>query len=78
VLWGYDIVSFLETFCLNILSAYTTFYKGDRSDRVLGDILMLSEGVRGVDNVFSLRDGMLTPRNDNLCGSSIQSDKSTF
>lgn len=28
------------------------------SNLILGNILMLSEGVHGVDNVFSLKDGM--------------------
>jgi hypothetical protein len=31
------------------------------SDPALGDVLMLSDGIRGVDNVYSLKDGIYTP-----------------
>ncbi len=35
---------------------------------------MLSEGERGIDNVFSLKDGMDNPGFNNLCGSIAWSD----
>ena len=35
------------------------FCDSSSSNRMLGDILMLSEGRSGVDDVYSLKDGML-------------------
>jgi hypothetical protein len=48
------------------------------SDQSLGDILMLSEGVRGVDNVFSLKDGMHAREVTNLRAGIIEADKNTL
>lgn len=45
---------------------------------VLGDILMLSEGVRGVDNIYSLKDGMHDSRCNSFRVSIIWSDMMTL
>jgi hypothetical protein len=39
---------------------------------------MLSEGARGVDNVFSLKDGMPSSKSGNLCASVMEADKMTL
>lgn len=39
---------------------------------ILGNIAMLSEGRPGVDNVYSLKDGMGSPREGLACHSAMQ------